>query len=86
MYRPSWWPNDTPDIGGDQMGCVVSMCQILHMDHIGAYQDLKPKDRDQMIRAIGWLINNWKDSRKETLNYDNAILNLMSATLEERSS
>lgn len=75
MYRPDWWPEDMPG--------VLSICQILHMNHTGACQDIKPEDRALMIQALQWLTNNWVDSREETVKYDNAVFDLIGVTLGE---
>lgn len=90
MYRPDWWPDKTSG--------VVSICAMLHIDHTGAYQGMKSKDRDRMILALLWLKNNWIDStsrkvnfltgevKTTTVKYDNAVFNLICVTLEERGS
>ena len=77
MYVPEWWPKD----GKGEILRILRMCEMLHMDHTGSYQDMKDGERATMLKALRWKRDNWTYVLSP---YDCVVFSLIRCTLAER--
>ena len=77
-YRPEWWPRTDGGATG-----VLEIALAVHMHNTGATDPMSDDDYRTALRCLVWVRDNWVPSMGTSAAFDNAVLRVVVAALQE---
>jgi hypothetical protein len=68
-------------VGNDKT--VLDVCLMLHMSNTGSADPLTLEDEDKSLKLLKMMLSKWADSHVSSKRFDDAVKNLIEATLIE---
>lgn len=62
---------------------LVDICLDVHMHTQGSSDDLSPQEYEHDKETLGIALNTWRDEHPRSKSFDDAVKNLIQATLNE---